>query len=82
VMLKYVGSDCQMELCYNASLTCKFTEVPVPEGYLIPAYYSLCVMVFLYIIFLTMGKKLVPRMDKSPGCLTVLIMSNICYKFP
>ena len=54
MMLKYVDSDCQLEVCCNTFLTCKFTETSVPEGYVIHAYCSLYVMVFIYIIFLTM----------------------------
>ena len=52
MILKYVDSDCQMELCHNSSLTHKY----ISEEYIIHACCSLFVIVFLYIIFLTVKK--------------------------
>lgn len=68
MIFKYVDSDCQTELCHNASLTHKFTETFVSEGYIIHACCNLCVIVFLYIIFLTVKNTLL-RMDESLGSL-------------
>ena len=55
MILKYVDIDCQMGLCHNASLTHKFTETSEMDTLYVPVV-TFSVIVFLYIIFLTVKK--------------------------